>query len=103
MSRQQRLIDCLQQALPLDHIDVLNESHQHRGPADAETHFKVILVSPVFDGLRSVQRHQKIYGLLTQEFAAGLHALALHTYTPVEWQATGAAPASPACQHRREA
>ena len=36
------------------------------------------------------------------EMEKGLHALALHTYTPEEWAALGKAPDSPACQHKRE-
>jgi BolA protein len=30
--------------------------------------------------------------------AGPVHALALHTYTPEEWDATGVSPASPDCR-----
>ena len=97
MQRQQLIIDRLQAALPLAYLDVVNESSQHSVPPGSETHFKLVVVSPAFAGLRAVARHQKIYGLLSDEMPKGLHALALHTYTPEEWDATGVAPASPAC------
>ncbi|MCE7766679.1 BolA family transcriptional regulator, partial [Pseudomonas putida] len=31
------------------------------------------------------------------ELMSQFHALALHTYTPQEWQKIGVAPASPTC------
>lgn len=67
-------------------LDVENESHRHSGPA-AESHFKLTVVSDCFTGLGLVKRHQQIYGLLAEEMAGEVHALALHLYTPEEWQA----------------
>lgn len=76
-------------------LQIEDESHMHsRGQ---ESHFKVVLVSAVFDGVRKVQRHQKVYaalGDLMQQF----HALALHTFSPEEWQAEQAIPDSPHCR-----
>jgi len=96
-SRQAWLRDTLSQAFAPTHLEVLNESHNHSGPG-GETHYKVVLVTPAFGGLRSVARHQRVYALVQPEMQRGLHALALHTYTPDEWAATGAAPDSPACR-----
>ncbi|MEK6787419.1 MAG: BolA family protein [Pseudomonadota bacterium] len=96
MSRQARLHSLLQHAFSPDFLDVLNESHNHGGPA-TESHYKVTLVSTAFAGLRAVARHQRVYALTQDEMAQGMHALALHLYTPEEWAATGAALASPAC------
>jgi stress-induced morphogen len=79
------------------HLEVLNESYMHAVPVNSETHFKVVLVSPSFVAKRQVQRHQLVYACLAQELKAGVHALALHTYSPDEWAATGVAPSSPAC------
>ncbi len=77
------------------HLQVLNESHMHSVPANSETHFKVVVVSAEFAGLRQVQRHQRVYGLLADELKAGVHALSIHTYTEDEWQ--NDVPASPEC------
>lgn len=101
MSREQTLRDRLTAALSPEHLEILNESHMHSGPPNRETHFKGVLVSRAFEGKRQVQRHQMIYAQVGDEMQAGLHALALHTYTPDEWAATAAAPDSPACMHRR--
>lgn len=80
------------------HLEVVNESNQHNVPPDSETHFKVVVVSEDFDGQRKVARHQSVYGLLQQELAGPVHALALHTYTPSEWKDRfGEAPPSPPC------
>jgi len=97
MSRQARLQAALQRAFNPDVLTVENESHRHGGPA-TESHYKVTLVSSAFEGLRAVARHQKIYALTQEEMTQGLHALALHVYTPDEWAQVGAAPASPACR-----
>lgn len=87
----------LREAIPLEHLDILNESHMHSGPA-TESHFKVTVVSPEFEGVSAVKRHQRLYQLLDDQLRSGVHALALHTYTPVEWQRKNAvAPRSPDC------
>lgn len=96
MLRQQRIESRLREALPLQHLDVQNESHMHS--AGQDTHFRLVVVSVAFAGLRAVARHQKVYALLQDEMSRGLHALALHLYTPEEWAATGVAPESPECR-----
>lgn len=80
-------------------VQVENESHRHNVPVNSETHFKVTLVSEGFAGLMPVKRHQKIYALLADELSGPVHALALHLYTPQEWQARGGErPDSPDCR-----
>lgn len=79
------------------HLEVTNESHKHNVPPGSESHFKVVLVSAEFVGKRQVQRHQAIYATLAAELADGVHALALHTYSPEEWLADQAVPESPQC------
>lgn len=79
-------------------LQVENESHKHSVPPNSETHFKVTLVSPEFEGQMKVRRHQAIYKVLAEELEGGVHALALHLYSPQEWEASGqAAPESPNC------
>lgn len=80
------------------HIELDNESHQHSGPA-SESHFRLVLVSDRFEGRRAVARHQMVYGEVGDLMQAGLHALAMHLFTPAEWrEAEGQAAASPACR-----
>lgn len=78
-------------------MDLTNESHMHNVPANSETHFKLVLVSEDFAGRRPVQRHQAVYKVLEAEMQNGVHALALHLYTPEEWAQKAGAPDSPQC------
>lgn len=87
----------LASALSPDFLEVINESHQHNVPANSSTHFKVTCVSATFSGLNRVKRHQKVYSLLTDALQNGVHALAMHLYTPEEWAAQKVAPQSPPC------
>ena len=53
-------------------------------------HFEARVVSAAFEGLSMVQQHQRVYAPLRDWLATGeLHALALKTYTPAAWSATG--------------
>jgi len=78
-------------------LSVENESHMHNVPQDSETHFKVLVVAEAFCDMRSVQRHQLMYRILAEELSASVHALALHTYSPEEWQDKQVPPNSPQC------
>ena len=79
-------------------LEVLNESHMHSGPA-SDSHFRLTAVAERFAGMGRVQRHQLLYRLFADELAGGVHALALHLYTPREWRERGRdIPASPDCQ-----
>jgi len=77
-------------------LQVTNESHMHNVPPGSESHFKVVLVSDVFSGLRQVKRHQLIYAELSEELEGPIHALALHTYAPADWP-RASVPQSPDC------
>jgi len=88
----------------LKHLDVVNESGNHNVPPGSETHFKVVLVSTDFEGSRLIARHRAVNDALADELAGDVHALALHTYTPEEWQARfGDAPMSPPCLGGKQA
>lgn len=87
----------LKQSFSLAHCEVINESHMHSVPANSETHFKLVLVSGDFEGKRKVARHQAIYQCLAKDLEGPVHALAMHLYTPDEWQAVEV-PNSPNCK-----
>ena len=79
-------------------LELDNESHQHSVPANSETHFRLVMASEAFAGRRAVARHQLVYAELADLLAGPIHALAMHLYTPEEWQSReAAAPASPNC------
>lgn len=85
------------------HLSIANESHGHGGYfSGKESHFKVVIVSGQFDGMRAVQRHQKVYAAVGDLIAPSrIHALAIHAYTPSEY--TGDVPNSPDCAHAPKA
>ena len=97
-TRAERIESRLADHLELDHLEVLDESHNHSVPQGAESHFKVVAVSGDFDGQSRIARHRRINELLASEFDGGMHALAVHVYTLDEWrQRFGEAPLSPPC------
>ena len=52
MSVEKKIEHTLSDNFQLSHLEVINESHMHSGP-NTESHFKVILVSDEFDGMRA--------------------------------------------------
>ena len=98
MTVESDITSALQAAFNPSLLRVENESHRHNVPRDSETHFKVTLVTASFEGERSVRRHQSVYAVLAAWLEGPVHALALHTYTPQEWDNKGVAPDSPDCR-----
>lgn len=100
MSRSERIKQLIEAHLSPEHLEIENESHQHAGNRE-ETHFRLVIVSPLFEGEALLARHRRVQALLKAERDGGMHALALHTFTPDEWQQKGASAApSPACAGR---
>ena len=88
MTMQERIVARLTAALDPTLLDVLDESDRHAGHAGARegggTHYRVRVVSGQFERQSRVERHRLVYGLLSAEFADGLHALALIAKAPGE-------------------
>lgn len=70
---------------------IKDESFMHAGHSgnpsgdpDAETHFKVEIISAAFEGKMPVARHRMVHEILDQEIKDGVHALSLKTKTPAE-------------------
>lgn len=50
------------------------------------SHLNLVVVSPVFEGLRPVKKQQLVYAVLADKIADGtLHAVNMKTFTPAEW------------------
>ena len=85
---QERIVARLKEALDPVSLDVVDESDRHAGHAGARagrgTHYRVRVVSGQFERQSRIERHRLIYGLLSAEFADGLHALALVAKAPGE-------------------
>jgi BolA protein len=88
VTMQERIVARLMAALDPILLDVIDESDRHAGHAGARegggTHYRVRVVSAQFERQSRVERHRLVYGLLSAEFADGLHALALVAKAPDE-------------------
>lgn len=47
-------------------------------------HFEALIVSPLFEGKRLIQRHQIVYRALGDRMREEIHALSMRTLTPAE-------------------
>lgn len=94
-TRSERILNAIKTLEP-SHVQLDNESDNHGGNS-TESHFKLVVVAQRFTDEPQIQRHRMVYGQLQQEFDSGLHALALHTYTPDEWSMHSVTPESPPC------
>ena len=78
----------LTQALAPQRLKIVDDSEKHKGHAGyregGETHFRVEVVSDAFAGESRVARQRRVYQILADEIAAGVHALQLKTLTPEE-------------------
>lgn len=98
MTRQSRIETYLQETLAPLFLEVQNESRNHHVPVDAETHFKIIVVSEKFTGLSRLEKHRLVHTILASELQNGLHALSLHLFTPEAWKTANPIAKSPACR-----
>ena len=67
-------------ALPCEHLQVEGDGR----------HWFAVIVSPQFEGKRTIARHQLVYATLESQMQSeAVHALSMRTFTPAEWAATG--------------
>ena len=70
------------------HLDVVDESHLHAGHGGAKSgggHFRVLIVADRFAGESRVARQRLVYGALSEAMGPDIHALAMTTLAPDEW------------------
>ncbi|MDH3536833.1 MAG: BolA/IbaG family iron-sulfur metabolism protein [Gammaproteobacteria bacterium] len=98
MSIQTTIEQKLATEFETEFLQVENESQLHNVAPGSESHFKVTIVSDTFRDQMLIKRHRMVNKTLEQELRQ-IHALALHTLTPEEWQARqGAVADSPRCR-----
>jgi BolA protein len=90
MSTRDAIINKLREAFVPESLDVADESHLHEGHAGhrpgGETHFRVYIVSPAFEGKSRVERHRMVNTTLEAELKGSVHALAIRAHAPGEKQ-----------------
>ncbi len=81
MSRADRMRQLLQDAFNPDQIDIIDDSHKHKGHGGwregGETHYRLEISAESLKGLSRVKAQQSIYKILKPEFETGLHALSI--------------------------
>ena len=63
------------------------EGANARVVTDGQGHYEAVVVCDAFAGKRSLPRHQMVYQTLGDRVGREIHALAVKTFTPEEWQA----------------
>jgi BolA protein len=62
-------------------LEVVNESHRHRGHAgddgSGESHFRVVIVAEALGPMTRIARHRAVHAALGPEIIGRIHALAL--------------------------
>jgi acid stress-induced BolA-like protein IbaG/YrbA len=72
----QELHQIIAAGLRCDHLEVDGDGR----------HWQAVIVSPEFEGMRSIKRHQRVYAALGARIHNDeVHALSMKTLTPAEW------------------
>jgi BolA family transcriptional regulator, general stress-responsive regulator len=85
MNTAEKIEKILRETLAATVVEIEDESALHAGHAGAASgggHYRVKIVSPLFEGRTQVQRHRMVYNVLSAEMQRTIHALALTTLAP---------------------
>lgn len=88
MNNQQRMQEMehrLRETLAPTVLDIVDDSHLHRGHAgarDGRGHFTVRLKSMQFNGLTPLQRHRLVYAAMGTLMETDIHALVIEAEVP---------------------
>lgn len=69
-------------------LELVDDSHRHAGHAGAreggESHFNLVIVAAIFEGLSRVERQRRINHALAEELKGPVHALSIRALAPGE-------------------
>lgn len=65
----------IEQGLPDARVEVAGEDGAH---------FEAIIISPSFEGKRTLERHRMVYATLGEKMGRDIHALSIQAMTPGE-------------------
>lgn len=87
MGLELKMAEILRAALEPQELEIINESHLHRGhrgdDGTGESHFRLVIVSGRFEGLSRIQRHRLVQHILGDQIESP-HALSLKLFSPSE-------------------
>ncbi len=100
MDEAVQMIDqILKETLDATHVDIIDESHLHRGhkAAGGGGHYAVTVVSSKFENTNLIDQRRLVYSALDDQINGTpkvIHALQIKTLTPAQWteQAGGVPP-----------
>ena len=78
----------LESGLDPIHIEIEDDSAHHTGHLGAQGgggHYRVLVVSPRFEGLSRVAAQRLVYEALGELMTTDIHALEMRTLTPDQW------------------
>ena len=87
MNRVETIRELLNDALAPAELEIVDESHFHKGHAGAASgagHFNVSIVSIAFAGLTLLARHRLVYKAVDSLMPVEIHALSIKAMTPDE-------------------
>lgn len=88
MKIEKQLQDIVEKDFNPVRYELINESDDHIGHAghdgSGDSHFKLIVVSEMFDGYNRIQRHRLMHAAVDHLYSSGLHALSIKLITPAE-------------------
>ena len=70
-----------------DSVELIDDSELHAGHEGAKEgggHFQLVVVSPLFEGKSTQQRHRMIHAALGDMLEREIHAVTIKAYTPDE-------------------
>lgn len=88
--RPEIITTALATALAADHVEVIDDSALHAGHLGAQGgggHYRLVVVSPRFEGLSRVAAQRLVYQALGDLMTTDIHALEMRTLTPEQWKA----------------
>ena len=97
---ENKIINTLNKCMNISSLKTVNESFMHNVPVDAESHFKIIIVSKDFNNLSHIQRHKLVYKHL-DTIMDNIHALSIQSFNEDEFKLNPVVLDSPECAHKK--
>jgi len=97
---ENKIINTLNECMNICSLKILNESFMHNVPKDAESHFKLVIVSNDFNNLSHIQRHKLVYKHLGN-IMNDIHAISIQSFNEDEFKLNPTILDSPECAHKK--